>query len=172
VLAALYDDPRRFTSELHPALGPGIPQCIGPTFHLWSTFLGDPWSIGAWDAMRTGAADHLPELYVETLLEWVRDSTGERARRTDVHAHYLPAPYRTALREHGHAQPDGFPRIPEWSPEEHVAAMDRLGIRTPLLSISSPVVHLADVAYTRVRPCPSSPIASTASRPCLVQPRV
>ena len=30
-------------------------------FDLWSTFLGDQWSIGAWDAMREGAADHLPE---------------------------------------------------------------------------------------------------------------
>ena len=28
---------------------------------VWSTFLGDQWSIGAWDAMREGSADHLPE---------------------------------------------------------------------------------------------------------------
>jgi predicted TIM-barrel fold metal-dependent hydrolase len=67
----------------------------------------------------------------------------------DVHAHYLPAFYREALRQHGHARPDGFPRIPDWSAEEHVAAMDRLGIATSLLSVSSPGVHLADVAATR-----------------------
>ena len=30
-------------------------------FHLWSTYLGDQWSIGAWDAMRDGAAEFLPE---------------------------------------------------------------------------------------------------------------
>ena len=30
-------------------------------FDLWSTFLGDQWSIGAWDAMREGAANSLPE---------------------------------------------------------------------------------------------------------------
>jgi pimeloyl-ACP methyl ester carboxylesterase len=30
-------------------------------FDLWSTFLGDQWEIGAWDAMREGAASHLPE---------------------------------------------------------------------------------------------------------------
>jgi pimeloyl-ACP methyl ester carboxylesterase len=30
-------------------------------FDLWSTFLGDQWSIGAWDAMRDGSADRLPE---------------------------------------------------------------------------------------------------------------
>jgi 6-methylsalicylate decarboxylase len=70
------------------------------------------------------------------------------ARVIDVHAHYLPDFYRQALVEHGHAQPDGFPHIPDWSAEEHVAAMDRLGIATSLLSISSPGVHLADAAGT------------------------
>lgn len=60
----------------------------------------------------------------------------------DVHAHYVPDGYRAALRASGHDQPDGFPHIPEWTAEEHVAAMDRLGIRTSLLSISSPGVHL------------------------------
>jgi predicted TIM-barrel fold metal-dependent hydrolase len=69
--------------------------------------------------------------------------------RIDVHAHYLPAFYREALLEHGYAKPDGFPHIPQWSPEEHVAAMDRLGIDTSLLSISSPGVYLAHHARTR-----------------------
>jgi len=67
----------------------------------------------------------------------------------DVHAHFLPDSYRTALAANGHAQPDGFPQIPEWSAPEHVAAMDRLGIATSLLSISSPGVHLADDAAAR-----------------------
>lgn len=66
----------------------------------------------------------------------------------DVHAHHLPAFYREALVEYGHAQPDGFPHIPEWSAEEHLAAMDRLGIATSLLSISSPGVHLGDPTRT------------------------
>ena len=66
----------------------------------------------------------------------------------DVHAHYLPASYRAALVDNGHGQPDGFPQIPAWSAEEHVAAMDRLGIATSLLSISSPGVHLGDGATT------------------------
>jgi len=61
VIAALYEDPPLFTSELRPAMGPGIRQCIGPVFDLWSTFLGDQWSIGAWDAMRKGSAARLPE---------------------------------------------------------------------------------------------------------------
>jgi pimeloyl-ACP methyl ester carboxylesterase len=60
VLAAHYEDPPLFSSEVRPAVGPGIRQTIGPMFHLWSTFLGDQWSIGAWDAMRDGAATLLP----------------------------------------------------------------------------------------------------------------
>jgi len=70
-------------------------------------------------------------------------------RAVDVHAHFVPPGYRAALLDHGHAQPDGFPQIPDWSAEEHVAAMDRLGIATSLLSISSPGVHLADEAAAR-----------------------
>ncbi|HZS59966.1 MAG TPA: amidohydrolase family protein [Gemmatimonadaceae bacterium] len=65
-------------------------------------------------------------------------------RTIDVHAHYIPESYRAALLDSGHARPDGFPVIPAWSAEEHVAAMDRLGIATSLLSISSPGVHLRD----------------------------
>jgi pimeloyl-ACP methyl ester carboxylesterase len=61
VLAALYEDPPLFASEVRPAVGPGIRQSIGPLFDLWSTFLGDQWSIGAWDAMREGSAARLPE---------------------------------------------------------------------------------------------------------------
>jgi pimeloyl-ACP methyl ester carboxylesterase len=61
VLAAVYEDPPLFASEVRPAVGPGIRQCIGPLFHMWSTFLGDQWSIGAFDAMRDGAAAFLPE---------------------------------------------------------------------------------------------------------------
>ena len=61
LIAALYEDPPLFASEIRPAIGPGIRQCIGPMFDLWSTFLGDQWSIGAWDAMREGSAERLPE---------------------------------------------------------------------------------------------------------------
>lgn len=61
----------------------------------------------------------------------------------DVHAHFLPDLYRAELLRHGHEQPDGFPQIPEWSADEHVAMLDRQGIETALLSISSPGVCLA-----------------------------
>jgi pimeloyl-ACP methyl ester carboxylesterase len=61
VVAAMYEDPPLFSSEVRPAVGPGIRQCIGPLFDLWSTYLGDQWIIGAWDAMREGASSRLPE---------------------------------------------------------------------------------------------------------------
>lgn len=61
VIASVYEDPPLFASEVRPAVGPGIRQCIGPLFHLWSTYLGDQWSIGAWDALREGSATFLPE---------------------------------------------------------------------------------------------------------------
>ena len=61
IVAACYEDPPLFSSEVRPATGPGIRQSIGPMFHMWSTYLGNQWSIGAWDAMRAAAPDFLPE---------------------------------------------------------------------------------------------------------------
>jgi hypothetical protein len=60
VVAAFSEDPPLFASEVRPAIGPGIRQGIGPIFHLWNTYLGDQWSIGAWDVMRDAAPDVLP----------------------------------------------------------------------------------------------------------------
>lgn len=71
------------------------------------------------------------------------------ANKIDVHAHFLPDSYRTALLAAGHDRPDGFPQLPAWSVEEQVAAMDRLGIATSLLSISSPGVYFGDEAAAR-----------------------
>src|SRR5262249_51178932 len=66
------------------------------------------------------------------------------SKKIDVHAHYLPDAYRAALLAAGHDRPDGFPQVPDWSVEEHLAAMDRLGIATSLLSISSPGIYFGD----------------------------
>ena len=59
----------------------------------------------------------------------------------DVHAHFLPPVYREALAAAGIDRPDGMPRTPDWSADEHVAVMDRLGIDVAVLSVSSPGVH-------------------------------
>ena len=71
------------------------------------------------------------------------------SNKIDVHAHYLPDSYRAALLAAGHDRPDGFPQVPTWSAQEHVDAMDRLGIVTSLLSISSPGVYLGDEKAAR-----------------------
>jgi predicted TIM-barrel fold metal-dependent hydrolase len=70
----------------------------------------------------------------------------------DVHSHFLPESYRTALADNGHSSPDGFPpQVPEWSAEEHMAVMNRLGIAMSLLSVSLPGVYLGDGRATRDR---------------------
>lgn len=61
IVAACFEDPPLFASEVRPATGPGIRESIGPMFDLWSTYLGDQWSIGAWDAMRRAAPERLPQ---------------------------------------------------------------------------------------------------------------
>jgi len=71
------------------------------------------------------------------------------SKKIDVHAHYLPDSYRAALLAAGHDQPDGFPQLPAWSVQEHVDAMDRLGIAASLLSISSPGVYFGDEKAAR-----------------------
>ncbi|HMK12394.1 MAG TPA: alpha/beta hydrolase [Acidimicrobiales bacterium] len=60
VMAAHYEDPPLFSSEVRPTTGQAMSQAIGPVFRLWSTFLGDQWSIGDWDGLRAAAPDQLP----------------------------------------------------------------------------------------------------------------
>jgi hypothetical protein len=69
--------------------------------------------------------------------------------RLDVHAHFVPDGYRAAAEAAGHAQPDGFPALPDWDPARHLEMMDRLGIAAALLSISSPGLHFGDDAAAR-----------------------
>lgn len=62
----------------------------------------------------------------------------------DVHAHYLTDSYRRALESAGVTQPDGFPTLPAWSADEAIAVMDRAGVATAMLSVSSPGIHFGD----------------------------
>lgn len=61
IVAAVFEDPPLYSSQVRPAVAPGIRQGIGPMFDMWSTYLGSQWSIGAWDEMRAASADFLPE---------------------------------------------------------------------------------------------------------------
>jgi pimeloyl-ACP methyl ester carboxylesterase len=60
VVGAHYEDPPLWSSETQPSTGQGIRQGIGAAFRLWSTFLGDQWSIGDWEGLRVAAPVILP----------------------------------------------------------------------------------------------------------------
>jgi len=60
VIAAVWEDPPLFSSELTPAYGPAMRQCIGPLWALYAKWLGDQWSIGDWEGLVRAAPSELP----------------------------------------------------------------------------------------------------------------
>ena len=68
------------------------------------------------------------------------------ASRIDVHQHLLPPEFVAALDRHGMAAWGRFP----WSAESAIATMDRHGIATGILSLSTPGTHLGDDAEARI----------------------
>ena len=70
-------------------------------------------------------------------------------RRIDVHAHYIPEFYREILVQSGLGQPDGIGSLPPWDENIALRAMDRFGVSTAILSISSPGVHFDDDSRAR-----------------------
>jgi predicted TIM-barrel fold metal-dependent hydrolase len=62
----------------------------------------------------------------------------------DVHAHYLPPGYLAAATAALNGLPDGMPFMPTWQPDTTLEMMDRQGIATAMLSVSSPGVHFGD----------------------------
>jgi len=67
----------------------------------------------------------------------------------DVHAHFVTDSYVRRARAAGHERPDGVPAWPSWSARAHLELMDRSGIDTAVLSVSSPGVHFGDAAAAR-----------------------
>jgi predicted TIM-barrel fold metal-dependent hydrolase len=68
----------------------------------------------------------------------------------DVHAHLVPDWYAEQARDAGYGEPDGMASWPAWSAQAHVEMMDRCGIETAILSLSSPGVHFGDDAAARL----------------------
>ncbi|MFE9451643.1 amidohydrolase family protein [Streptomyces sp. NPDC006739] len=68
----------------------------------------------------------------------------------DVHAHFLPDFYVEQATAAGHAHPDGMGGWPSWSVRDHLDLMDRNGIETAMLSLSSPGVHFGDDKAARL----------------------
>ncbi len=64
----------------------------------------------------------------------------------DVHSHFLPQQYLDAMTASGAADVDGFP-LPHWSVEAHLDAMDRGGVTSCVLSISSPGIGFVRGAH-------------------------
>jgi pimeloyl-ACP methyl ester carboxylesterase len=60
VVAAHYEDPPVYASEVRPAVGQSIAQGIGPIFGVLSKYLGDQWSIGDWDGLVAAVPTELP----------------------------------------------------------------------------------------------------------------
>jgi pimeloyl-ACP methyl ester carboxylesterase len=60
VVAAYYEDPPLFSSEIRPAVGQGLGQAIGPIFAAMAKYLGDQWSIGDWEGMASALPTELP----------------------------------------------------------------------------------------------------------------
>jgi pimeloyl-ACP methyl ester carboxylesterase len=60
IIAAVWEDPPLFSSELTPAYGPAMRQCIGPLWALYAKWLGDQWSIGDWAGLVRAAPSELP----------------------------------------------------------------------------------------------------------------
>jgi len=69
--------------------------------------------------------------------------------RIDTHQHIVPPDYAAWLRRMGMAA-GGLP-IPDWSCESALAMMDKHGVRTGILSVSTPGVHLGDDTEARHR---------------------
>jgi predicted TIM-barrel fold metal-dependent hydrolase len=93
-------------------------------------------------AMSQGATSEVTTSEVTT-------STTRKVERIDIHAHFVPAFYREALVEAGLSKPDGIRAMPEWDADSTLRVMDKLGVATAMLSISSPGVHFGDDAKAR-----------------------
>lgn len=69
------------------------------------------------------------------------------ARRIDTHHHVVPPAYAAWLKRLGR-EAGGLP-IPDWSREAALDVMDKYGVRTAILSVSTPGVHMGDDAEAR-----------------------
>jgi predicted TIM-barrel fold metal-dependent hydrolase len=68
----------------------------------------------------------------------------------DLHAHFLPARYRTEALALGAGHPDGMPYLPDWDPAAAVTMMDDVGIAAAALSLSSPGVDFVTEPAARL----------------------
>jgi pimeloyl-ACP methyl ester carboxylesterase len=80
IRGALYEDPPLFSSEVKTSCGQPMRQTIGPMFALMSKYLGDQWSVGAWDEMREAIRTELPE-WLSPVVGMMLNAGGEIPQR-------------------------------------------------------------------------------------------
>lgn len=73
-------------------------------------------------------------------------SGGCACGRIDVHAHFLPDFYVEALGRAGLRTVDGGMPVPAWSETAALEVMDRQGVATAMISLSSPSTHFLPLA--------------------------
>lgn len=86
-------------------------------------------AIAAVPGVESAAASRRPKPYREK-------------NRVDIHAHYLSQEYLNALQGQGISAIGGIPlyALPQWTPENAMAFMDKWGIAVQMLSVSDPGV--------------------------------
>jgi len=94
VRAVYLEDAPLFSSELIPAYGHGIRQgAIGLLLQLFSTYLGDQWTVGDWKRMQTAAHSILPEW----MLPWVPASDEPKQNLKEYDPEWARASYSGSL---------------------------------------------------------------------------
>ena len=70
----------------------------------------------------------------------------------DVHHHFVPEAYKEALSAAGDAcPPPGFqPPLRQWNASRSIEEMDKAGIASALVSITTPGIHFGDDARARI----------------------
>jgi 6-methylsalicylate decarboxylase len=76
--------------------------------------------------------------------KWKENTMPAPGGLIDVHAHYLPPGYLETATAALKGLPDGMPYMPGWQPKAAMEMMDRQGIATAMLSVSSPGVYFGN----------------------------
>ncbi|KAI8715975.1 Amidohydrolase like protein [Fusarium sp. LHS14.1] len=67
----------------------------------------------------------------------------------DVHCHFIPPEYRKACEALRDSQPDEFPLLPAWSPEDHLDFMKQNNISKSIISISTPGPYIHYLGFEK-----------------------
>lgn len=84
----------------------------------------------------------------EKVADITYQAPGSKPCLIDVHHHTFPPPYMAVLNNLGISTSGSF-NIPEWSPQIALSMMDRNGIATAIVSITSPGVYFKNNTFSR-----------------------